>query len=534
MSSNQIKNSADAILKLIDDSEKMPVSFFASKLSSASETYPEDYTIGAMANVVARMATNKLFITRAEVQDLYNHFYSRNNKFPELFGSEFATTLSKSTKYNREHDDESGNIINAAYDKLVDTALAKGLNAAFGNEVKTFSDATAATAKEVCENGFAGIIDATVDIVNGREDFIVCRAAFETPKGKVSVFVPIEIIAGKALSPNVFIGNSGPEDFTKNNVVNYITSNAGKKLSITASQVLSAVSSIKDANMAEVCNVDLVLTKLNAAKEAPADFSQGQVLFQKLEQENQNLEVKTPTYNDPAMQSIASQFETSNGIAAFKFGKNAVNTAKAAVSSRLSSLNINNAQISVFDVSDNSVVFAVSVNAGKTAFRVPVNMNGEYAPSVIISNGSIRDFSKKSIHELFTKEATDDKAAANASQFFGMKASDLIDVVRSAASNKNYVAAEEALNVLASLGNDTAYQTALSAYTDCINGVEKVISGCSMIVSNASSKHELCGHTGLPLHKVWQDKNNNCQPKYRQEMAETYEGATFMNSKIFF
>jgi hypothetical protein len=55
-----------------------------------------------------------------------------------------------------------------------------------------------------------------------------------------------------------------------------------------------------------------------------------------------------------------------------------------------------------------------------------------------------------------------------------------------------------------------------------------------MLIKNSKvSEHSICGHTGLPIHKVFQDKNGNCQPLYRRGMDETYEGASFMNAKIF-
>jgi hypothetical protein len=54
-----------------------------------------------------------------------------------------------------------------------------------------------------------------------------------------------------------------------------------------------------------------------------------------------------------------------------------------------------------------------------------------------------------------------------------------------------------------------------------------------MIVKSSSSEHPVCGHTGLPIHKVYQDDGGNCRPLYRRGMDETYEGASFMNAKIF-
>lgn len=536
MSLNQIKKSVDSILKLIEDSEKVGLPTFASKLAKASEVYPEDYTIGAMAGIVAKMAgSNKMFITRAEIKDLYKRLYSRNTKFAELFSGELGEIVKLATPqiYNRENDDESLNIINKAYEKIVDPALANALNSAFGNKVKTYTSVSADKAQTVCLNSLTkNKLAAQVDVVNGREDVVICRVSFETPKGQTSVFVPIEIVADKALLPSVFVGNGGPEDFTKENLENYVLSNAGKKLAISDMLVLTAVSNIKDGD--KISNVDLVLTKLNAQKEAAADFSQGQILFQSVEPEAKNLEVSTPTYQDSEMQSFADQFETPFGLANFTFGKEAVETAKKVILSRLGSFGVQNPQISVFDVSADSVVYAVSANAGRTAFRVPVNMKSGTGPTVIISNGMVRDFSQKSVHELFEMESTDHKAAAMASPLYHLKASELVDVVRQATTEQNYSKAEDALNVLVELGDDKAYQTAFVVYTNGLSGVKQAESKCSHIVKSSASKHPVCGHTGLPLHKVYQDKNGDCHPLYRKGMDETYEGAYFLNSKIFF
>src|ERR1700722_1372654 len=215
MSFNQIRKSADAMVKLIEDSEKVALPIFANKLARASEAYPEDHTIGAFASVIAKMASNKkLFITRGEIKDLYNKLHTRNNKFAELFSAELGEVakLASPTIYNREGDDEAGNVITKSYEKLVDPALANALNSAFGNKVKTFTSVSADNAQAICERGLKNLnLTAKIEVVNGREDVVVCRASFETPKGQVSVLVPVEIVADKALLPSLFVGNGGPE-----------------------------------------------------------------------------------------------------------------------------------------------------------------------------------------------------------------------------------------------------------------------------------------------------------------------------------
>src|ERR1019366_7772951 len=196
-----------------------------------------------------------------------------------------------------------------------------------------------------------------------------------------------------------------------------------------------------------------------------------------------------------------------------------------------------NAQIKVFSNDKNTVVYAVSMNDGRVSFRVPVKVSGKivFEPTIVITNGKVESFSKEGIQSLANKEISDFAAFSVASSLSDLKASELVGIVRSSVIAKDYVKAEEALQMITAKGDEKAYAVAYEVYTDGLAGkiVVEAKSRCSNIVKNSSSKHELCGHTGLPLHKVYQDKNGNCVPEYRRAMNETYEGAYFQNSKIF-
>jgi hypothetical protein len=527
---NELKNTTTSVMKLIEDNEKISLQLFANKLSKASETYPEDHTIGLMAGVVSRMAGSKLFISRAEVKELYKHLQSRNTKFATLFANELGEIekLPESKKYNREHDDESGNIINAAYEKIVDPVLANALHNAFGNKNTAYSETFATKAKDLCTRGLSEFA-ATIEVASGNEDVIVCRASFETPKGKTSVFVPVEIVSGKIIAPSVFVGNAGPEDLTRDNIKNYIVANVGKNLTISDSLVLAAVDNIKHGELSKISNVDLALTKLNATKEKSADFSQGQVLYQKVDQEAKNIEVETPKFATDT--DLSGRFDTASGIAAFKFG-NKVKLGRDIISKHLKAFDLTNHQISVFDSNDNTIFYAVSLNSGKVAFRVPVRVqDGKLlAPTMLLANGSAEAFSKDGICKI---SIPDTRTAALASPLFIKKASELVEIVRVAMDEQNYATAEEALTVLSAADDARAYHVAFECYKNGLSGVKTIATKCSNIIKSATSTHDLCGHTGLPLHKVYQDKNNHCLPKYRQGMAESYDGASFMNSKVY-
>jgi hypothetical protein len=114
---------------------------------------------------------------------------------------------------------------------------------------------------------------------------------------------------------------------------------------------------------------------------------------------------------------------------------------------------------------------------------------------------------------------------------YGLRTSDLIDNVRKAVDEGNYAKAEDALNVLASAGDKDAYKKGLAAYRTGLSS-SKPMSKCAFVVQSKSSNQAICGHTGLPLNKVFQDKDGNCAPLYHREIEENHIPAAFSAHKI--
>jgi len=57
---------------------------------------------------------------------------------------------------------------------------------------------------------------------------------------------------------------------------------------------------------------------------------------------------------------------------------------------------------------------------------------------------------------------------------------------------------------------------------------------CDLLIKNAkNSKYPICGHTGLPINRVYTDKHGNCRPNYRRNQDETFEVGSYMTAKIF-
>ena len=494
-----------------------------------------------MSNIVARMSnSDKMFITKAEIKDLYKRLFSRNTKFAEIFSNELGEIEKLATaKIYKRDNKENLSLVKEAFENVVDPTLANALDSAFGNKVRGFTDTVSNAAKSVCMRACANIkLASQIDVAGGDNDIVICRASFETPKGKTSLFIPIEITAGKALLPSVFVGNDGPENFSKSNIEQYISQNAGNKLLVSDKLVLQAVKSIKESGIEKISNVDLALRKLNSEKDTKSDYFSNSILYQNIEKEEQNLTVDLPKYQDKEIESFAKTFDSALGFANFSVGKDKVNAGRAVIGNKLTGFGMKNYQISIFSSDEKSITYAVSLNNGKLAFRVPVSVeNGKIIePSIMIAAGMIESFSKDGINALNKKEAKDYATAAVASPLYGLKASELVQLVREAVLENNFDKAEDALNILSESGDDKAYQIAFAEYTNGL-GTQKIASQtivCKMVVKNASSKHELCGHTGLPLHKTYVDKHGNCQPLYRRGMDDSYEGAYLQNHKIFF
>ena len=534
---------AASVAKFIEANEKISLPLFTTKLAQAQVQFPEDHTIGMISTVVARMANNsdKLFISRAEVKDLYEKFYSRNTKFANVFAEELGKVESLPEPTRKPVQEISGDVMQEAFDSVVDPVLASSLNQAFGASVKVteYTTTAAKRAAAACDAKFKSFgLSVKSEVLCGKKGILVCAVAFETPKGTTSLLVPVETVDDTAFQPSVFVGNSGSEDLSKSNVIAYVTSKAGEKLTVRAEQVLDASIVAKGLNQ-EISDVDLALTKLNATKESSADYLAPQILGAEVESVNPNLVVNLPKVEDPEIEAIARTFDSELGFASFKFGSKLVEQGSNLVAKHLKQCGVENYNIAVFSANDDSITYSVAVNGGSVAFKVPVKVESNRAlpPTVIICNGSIKSFEKSALASLLAEEGFDRVAALSASPLYGVKPSELVAVVKTAMAEGNYIKAEDALNVLSDSDDEKAYSIALAAFTTGLKNremnAEETVTKCAMVVKSQNSQHEICGHTGLPVHKVYQDKNGHCQPLYRKAMSESYEGATFMNSKVY-
>lgn len=536
MSIDKIAELAVSISKTMDDNQKLAAPLLASKLKKCAERFPNDQTIRMMANVIGKLADKQVFISRGEVKKLYNQFYTRNSKCAQLLEEELGVMNNLSTPTLYERSDESHDVETSSHANQV---LANALESAFDKTkpLKLYGREVAEKATSSVKKSLDGwnLRASSVSVEDGDENFLVIKADYDTPKGKTSFLIPVEVRGNKINESSVFMCNSGLKDLNHVNIKEYLSTHAGTKLKIRAADILTILHK-SASEKTQISDAELALARFKAAKMSKnSEVFGGQIT---------GLEVEAPAVADVQLpelsekETFASKFESAQGSAAFSFGADKVQTGASLIVRSLAGFGHRNPQVKVSGYDSNTVFYAVSLDAGRVGFTVPVKITAGKVnhPNVILCNGSLSAFSAESINKLQITNATDNKATAAASPLYGLKPSDLVNQVREAMQTKNIARAEDALNCIKQSGDAKAYVVAFRIFASGLGDSKveaKEESTCKMVIKTASSQHPVCGHTGLPLHKVYQDEHGNCRPLYRKGMDESYEGAYFMNHKIF-
>lgn len=509
MSLDKIHQLVGSLAKAVDDNQKIATPILAAKLARYAEAYPHDQTIGIMSRVIDKMVSNNTtFIRKAELKSLYNKFYNRNSKFADLFTAEMGEEAPESevTTYQR---DES---VKTDPYHVGDQVLANALASAFDNQLplKMYSQPVA----ERAARSVGTTLDAwslkpsKLTVADGNDKFIIIKADYETPKGVTSFYVPVEVKKNDVVDPEVFMGNTGPEDLNHTTIKAYLRQQAGTKTKVGATDILTALTAAA-SDKREVTAAELAVTRLNATRQGKSEFFQNQVVGLKVEAAAKK-DVELPKSDE--FFSFEEKFTTPQGLASWRFGPEKVSSAKNHVSRELQSMGFSNHQVVIAGNDDHTIHCGVSLETGKLAFMVPIRVidNKLQKPTVMLCNGSVTSFDKAGINSLVSTNKTDVKMAAVASTMSALKPSEIVSNLRQALSEDNYAKAEDALNVLANAGDQKAYAIAFELYMNGLAGQKVAETKCSKMIKSANSEYPVCSHTGLPVNKVYQDKSGFC------------------------
>lgn len=520
--------------KAIYDDEKFFVSYLATRADKAAQDHPYDSTMVGLANFLNKRAASKngLFITRAELKDVYNKLYSPSTKVALYFSKELGLSKQAEQHQMLRNPKEGHSLMQESYAQG-DFFLSQQLESIFSGEApKQYTPEVAQKAKQSVAKSLKSceIDPIKIEVVAGQPDLLFCNATFETPKGQSHLLVPVEIRNQAALLPNVFLSTKGFVDLNSQFIKDHLNKTAGKSYRVNAQQLLKSLSTDKSEKLRELSEVEKIVLKTASQKGAPANHDPNGILYQEVDPEQYEVEF-TPS---PDFESFSQKLSSDKGIAEFTHGKEAVEKGRGLVAAELKAAGYSNTQIKVSGANKESINYSVSVG-GKFGFNVPVTVadNRITLPRVIIASGKPYSFNSQGINHLLTTADSDPVALANTSQSYGLKPSELVEVVREAMAEDNYLKAEDALQVLSTTSDKTAMQTAYSIYVQALAGQKEEKTTCSAPIKTANSKYLICSHTNLPVHKVYQDKYGNCRPLYRRHMDESYEGGFFSNSKIF-
>lgn len=462
-----VKDATDAI----DNSEKLMIPILAVRARKAIEEYPGDITLVGASNVFSRMEEKgKVFITRGELKGIYNDLYVKNTKFAEVFTEVGASELATPTYAH--HDENENNFIEDSFRLTTDPILSNALSEVFEESgvYKPYSNDLAVSAEKAClyELNSIGASPKRISVFAGKQNMIVCKASYETPKGISDVLVPVEISDGKPLLPTIFLSRAGFLDLRLSDIKEHILQTAGKSYNIDGEKLLKALDTAKYGSSSNLSDVDRAIMKLAAAKETPAVYASDGVVYQELEKPI--MDVQVPEYEQSSeVQSFAKRLDSAKGAASFLFGESIVEAGNSMIQRAFASFGYKNVQVAVADNDKNNIYYAVSLGSAGMKVPVVVKEGRIQSPKILLATGHIYDFSAAGVKEVINAETKDVRMMGVASPMYDLKASELIVHIKEAMKDNDLTKAESALASLAVKGDESAYTAGLAVYMDGLN-----------------------------------------------------------------
>ena len=332
MSLDKIHQLVGNLAKAVEADQRLATPLLAVKLAKCASAYPQDKTLGSMSRIIGDMVGhNTTFIRRADFKSLYHKMYTHNTKFAELFQEELGETAadlpthsSNGTIFQRDDG------VKANPYHVGDQILANALESAFDSQLplKMYSQPLAEKAMRSVGTTLNvwNLRPTRLVISDGNDKFIVIKADYETPKGLTSFYVPVEVVKNEVVNPEVFMGNTGPEDLNHTTIKAYLTQQAGTTTKVGAKDILSALTSAASSKR-EVRAAELALTRLNATRKGKSEFAGSPDLWLGLQVEAApKKDVVVP--KEDIFSSFEQQMSTPKGQADFHFGAHKVTVSK--------------------------------------------------------------------------------------------------------------------------------------------------------------------------------------------------------------
>jgi hypothetical protein len=472
MKLNEISAVVNKANEAIKANEKLPVPVLAAKASRAAQENPEDVSLITASQVLNKMASKQTWITRAEFNKIHDSLYNTQTKLAEVFAEELdRQPLARPKVFERSPDEGIG--LERDYERVADPLLANALSAALdgSNQEKLYSPQDAKAAQRSCQAELLGLglEPKRVETFAGRNDFIICNAVYETPRGQSHVLVPIEMKQGKALLPNMFLSEQGFVDLSAEALSDHIKNTAGSSYRVDGQKLLEVLSTAKSGIKKIASDVEMAAMKVRAAKESPA-HDPNSIIYQKIDDPSvSELEVEAAPV-EPEHVKLSHRLVSPEGAAQFIFSPRTVEAGRQMLIRKMVSFGYSNAQVRVADADDESIIYAVAVGT-QAGIKVPVKVSGDKVlpATVIIAGEQLSPFSKEGVDEVVKGGAGDSRMLAMASPSHGLTPNELVQRVKDAVAEGNFPKAEDAINVLGDVDKQ-AQKVAIAIMMQSLSG----------------------------------------------------------------
>jgi len=535
MNFNELKGALSSLATALDSSEKFFAGALAQRAKTAALKDPTDSSVCTAAKVLGDWAQKKPLITRAELNKIYDSLYSNGTELGEIFKQELKRPeLPEPTRAKHAEEEVYLTQANA---NTGDPLLVNALQSLLDNETPRFySKDMEKQAQRACLNKLSkiAVYPKDISVFIGSPDCIICSAAFETPKGVAHALVPVQFKESMAIPPNMFFSPVGFVDLDKRAIDNHVRATGGKSYKVDGKHLLKVIATASSPLQKPLNKVALAAYQMKTQQ--GQQTMSGDLVYASIDEPVQEI---TPAFDlNQEELTFQERLNTPIGIAQHLHGKQIVEAAYNSVLNKLALYKYSNPQISLQNVKEDSLEFAVSLD-GNQGVLVPVKVSNGLVvpPKIAIASGKIAAFTPGGLRQL-TAGKTDGRVMAKASAAYGSKPQEVFGLFEKALLENKISVAEELINVL-STQDIGLYRQAVKKIGKHFSGElvkeasEESITKCSFVMNHAHSTESLCGHLNLPLTKVYQDDNGDCRPLYRKGMKDATDPVAFINYRMY-
>lgn len=438
MSLDKLLKAAQALSSQMNSGKEFSTRYVADVLAKKAEEHPSDIIIHLMRDVVTKRASSQNFISQKEIGELYGSLVNygggeNSTRFRTVCAGFLPQEMEKKAEERKDASHMRAGQQHVKTLQEYDTGLGKMAEEFAGifslnkkGSFSGFSDNTSSKAIKFTKAQLDsyGCYPKSIVATAENEHFILCKAAFETrSSNEVTLDIPVQISGGVPRLPSHFVGDSGLEAITKENI--------------------------------------LVALK---SKEEQKKFSN----VNKFASERDSRELKIDNVTAPKAIQHLTDIEDRVLIASSKFDNQQVDLARRTLSTELKSVGLN-AQLKFAGSNDRGVVFSTKIANASYEFPVEFSMGRPLMPSHFISDSKKYNFSSSNLRKVASMQPKGESSfSLRKESYDNMSYHQLMNEMITSVASKDFSSAEDALSSIQSKFDDTQVIHAVQKYASLL------------------------------------------------------------------